>query len=1227
MAFFVAGRTAVNMGTPPFVATATAKKQQMMGLQTSSSEKRSLYRHSRISGFSAVRPARSGSFSDFSSSGSSLSSSSGAAVHHVIAGISSAAATAVGVATASAASASQAESSAAQDPLSVEALRASRRFDLLASSSDSFSSRSDGSMSPISRSRRFDWLVEAASVDGSDEELDLDHHDGSQELMSGEPEGSSGSAVFDVQNRRDDAGVPTGASNAAALADSGNDTEDMVAGTARDSEIGECTDPSLEEVLPSVPRQAKATSPNEASSTVVPGEHVASSEGSGTRQAGVDQSSSRGGNASTKASESSQFASTKPRSSSDGGKNAFEYGSGRFFSAGDYEDRPRSPGGSDEAAKSNDDDDEDDWKPVLGRREAAAEKKKEAAAAKRRQQEAAAAVRSQAKASATPTPPRASAPAAKLESQEVQELAAAALASQLKGDDRVSDEGEDDDGDEVSAESAATSANAAAAVGREQCGEVNDENGTRSSSGTLKTSTRPVALSVAKKDAAAASSAVEPNGATAAAASESAGTTEPTRPALRNLPQPTTSGAGSNEGPRTAKASAKVSSKASSRGQAGAGSGAAAAGGSEKGTQRQGRHGDAAAHYSSSSGAGFTNGNGYNELSHYPSDLDAFAAAQQQQQQHVANVAAALTTDITDFVAWVDAQRAAQASARKENMTRVRAAAVAALGCSDSHSGDGHASNVNALDEASHEFEEKVDTSAATAGLHPSRRDSSSNNEAAAANETAEDDDDFALVEYGSTALGLSLPDSDLDLVLVLSPHAAHQLANQTSAVTTASSSSSSTPPELHAGASSNKSSSADGTPSDAANRQAAVAAAETATPPETTPEPPPALMKAPTSSTPGTPERAPFTPAANLDLDEDPTAWPAEVRRAVQLACLDRVAEQLATQDWVTNLSVVRTAGVPVVRFLGMGGLRLDLSADLRTLHADQNDLNVNVYSAMDSVPNESKKNDAPLLGASSQQQVTVPGAHRRLGHQGLRTKAYVAGRLGLADANTSSHSHSDGAGLSRRRRSPSGTRRRRRPPSRGHPSLRALTLVVKQLLADHGLSDKASGGLSGYGCFLVVDCFLVWHARTMRQLQRGEQPGWLGDDVASDSDDDFHDDGNGQSDGEQEACSLGWLLLAFLEQHATLVDCRRLAFTPRGYVRRTDGDTEELPPAMVVADPAAAAAGGHKQSAGNVARGLYRLSHLEGVLGLAWQCLGRGDGLAAVLTSRPVPQCRHLQ
>jgi hypothetical protein len=282
------------------------------------------------------------------------------------------------------------------------------------------------------------------------------------------------------------------------------------------------------------------------------------------------------------------------------------------------------------------------------------------------------------------------------------------------------------------------------------------------------------------------------------------------------------------------------------------------------------------------------------------------------------------------------------------------------------------------------------------------------------------------------------------------------------------------------------------------------------------------------------------------------------------------------------------------VVRFLGVGGLRVDLSADLRDL---------NRRDAPAAPP--------PAVAAAS----ALPAAVRRFGHQGLRTKAYVAGRLGSASRGQQSGlSGSEAAG----RRSPCAS-------LRGHKGLRALTLVVKQLLADHGLGDKASGGLSGYGCFLVVDCFLVWHARTVRQLRRGQQPGWLGDDDggdgASDSDGES-DDGSGEA-----ACSLGWLLLAFLEQHASLVDCRRLAFTPRGYARRTDGDPSGAPPhAMVVTDPAAAV-GDARSGAGNVARGLYRLSHLQGVLALAWQSLGRGDGLAAVLTTRPVPKRRNAQ
>ena len=1219
MAFFVAGRTAVNMGTPPFVATATAKKQQMMGLQTSSAEKRSLYRHSRISGFSAVRPTRSGSFSDYSSA-SSLSSS-GAAVHHVITGISSAATTAAGVVAASAASASQSESAAAQDPLSVEALRASRRFDLLASSSDSvhsFTSRSDGSMSPISRSRRFDWLVEAASMDGSDDELDLDHHDVSQEAISNEPDGMSGTAGYNAQKRRDDAYVPTGSSPSAALTDGDeNGAEDAAALGPRDGESGENFGLSSDEGVSPVVRDAKAATPNMASATVATGEHMFPD--SRTSRGGVHQPSSEVGNGNAKMSEGSQPASSKPRSSSGGGKSAFEYGSGRFFSAGDYEASDRaSSQNSDEAGKSNDD---DEWKPVLGRREAAAEKKREAAAAKRRQQEAAAAART----ATPPAPtPHSSAPAAKVGPQEVHEPAGAA---QLHGDDRTSEEGEDEEGDEVATELAVATI------------EGDDENGSNGSSSSSSSSvalkkSRPVALSVAKNEPRANSSANEPKR-TAALASDTVDSTDPTRPALRTLAQPTTGVAG-NENPRTSKA--KASSKATSRGNAGATTAGAATAGSEKeGSQKHGRGGESAGNYSSSGAEAFTTG-GY-DASPYASDLDAFAAAQQQQQQqHMAAVTAALTSEITDFVAWVDAQRAAQAAARSENMQRVRAAAASALGCA-SHSEECHMSNKNSLDETSHELE-KQETSTTAAELHPRRRRSHSSEAGANEHTTNYDEDGFSLVEYGSTALGLSLPDSDLDLVLVLSPHTARQLASTSAAAATAAASSPSSsvaPPELHGRADSSSSSRlADSASSDVATREAAVAAV--ATPPETTPEPTPLPVKAPPSSSSSS-----VPSAASVDFDEDPAAWPADVRRSVQLACLDMVAEQLATQDWVTNLSVVRAAGVPVVRFLGLGGLRLDLSADLRPLRADQNG---NFSAGVSSASNESKHDDNLRSGAESSHEVR--GAHRlRLGHQGLRTKAYVAGRLGLTcspDSASSSSSRNDTDALSKsssiskttsdattassRRRSSAGVVGRRRRPSRGHPSLRALTLVVKQLLADHGLSDKASGGLSGYGCFLVVDCFLVWHARTMRKLQRGEQPSWLGDDVASDSDEEFDDD-DGRRDGEEveEGCSLGWLLLAFLEQHATLVDCRRLAFTPKGYMRRTDGDNEALPPAMVVTDPAAASVAGQKQAVGNVARGLYRLSHLEGVLGLAWQCLGRGDGLAAVLTSRPVPQCRHLQ
>jgi len=364
-------------------------------------------------------------------------------------------------------------------------------------------------------------------------------------------------------------------------------------------------------------------------------------------------------------------------------------------------------------------------------------------------------------------------------------------------------------------------------------------------------------------------------------------------------------------------------------------------------------------------------------------------------------------------------------------------------------------------------------------------------------------------------------------------------------------------------------------------------------------------------------------------------------------------VAVQLETAAWVRNLTFIKTAQVPVLKYVGVGGLRVDLSC----------------------------------LGSS---------------HQGLRTHGYLTQEVSA------------------------------------RPALRSLVVVLKQLLRDHGLDDNARGGLSSFGLFVVVRCFLAWHEAMLAQMQMqmqmqnsflaggggggsgggsavggdegrvgldrkqrggrsrgskgahknkqqalsrwGEEGGvaaasqeggsWSGElagawsqgpppspgtperkrqvggveqspppssttTTAAEAEAAVGgDEGGGGSefvaaveDGEK---SVGWLLLAFLEQHATQLDYGCLAFTVQGYAPRMAAglleqqhglgaaqlaDFDSADP-MVVVDPFDLVSGR------NVARGLYRLSLLRGVLRNAHESLSqRGARLASLVNTRPPP------
>mmetsp|Transcript_9625 Transcript_9625/g.12633 ORF Transcript_9625/g.12633 Transcript_9625/m.12633 type:complete len:655 (+) Transcript_9625:28-1992(+) len=214
---------------------------------------------------------------------------------------------------------------------------------------------------------------------------------------------------------------------------------------------------------------------------------------------------------------------------------------------------------------------------------------------------------------------------------------------------------------------------------------------------------------------------------------------------------------------------------------------------------------------------------------------------------------------------------------------------------------------------------------------------------------------------------------------------------------------------------------------------------------------------------------------------------------RNQQLDYLEKVYEALSVETWVQHLTFVKTAGIPVIKFKGIGERPIDLSC----------------------------------LG---------------LHHHGLRTQHLLQDQLSAK------------------------------------PHLRALVLVLKQLVKDHELT--ASGGISSYALFLVTACFLSWHHLMMQNMDTSH-------------------------------VSLGWILLAFLEQHSAVLDYRALVFTVNGYEPRTMDWAHFSQDIMAVLDPF--------DDQRNVTRGLYRVSHFTGTLRTSWMALNKGESLSSILNTRP--------
>jgi hypothetical protein len=490
-----------------------------------------------------------------------------------------------------------------------------------------------------------------------------------------------------------------------------------------------------------------------------------------------------------------------------------------------------------------------------------------------------------------------------------------------------------------------------------------------------------------------------------------------------------------------------------------------------------------------------------------------------------------------------------------------------------------------------------------------------------------------SLKEYGSTAYGLALPDSDLDYVLVVTTNNNHNNNRDTnnrdnnhlpsrggeyvegrddvegvgSEVSGCTLCSSNTDSSSSTGSRSSSRSSS----KDSHQNGATTAAASSTT----------------TSST--------STSSSNNTSNNNGY----QLSRAKQLEYLGLVAAKLSSCSWVSNMTYISTAGVPVIKYVGVGGRHVDVSC----------------------------------MGSS---------------HQGLRTHAFLTSEV------------------------------------KARPCLRPLVLVLKQLLRDHELDEKARGGLSSFGLFVVVRCFLAWHEAMLEQMklfrtqqqqqqlqqqhqqqlqlqqqqlqqqqlqQKGggkQQKGGrrnnnksknkgssgdlvgLGSEAVGDelgggggvgSAAEVWDGERGQDgivgDEDDDDKSVGWLLLAFLEQHATQLDYRQLAFTVHGYAQRFDTTTSPSPSEPQPQHPSPSSSSGgfggndeqqqqHQQQSSsvvtptpygdqamvvvdpfdaagrNIARGLYRLSLLEGVLRAAHQGLSqRGARLESLVNTRPPP------
>lgn len=150
-----------------------------------------------------------------------------------------------------------------------------------------------------------------------------------------------------------------------------------------------------------------------------------------------------------------------------------------------------------------------------------------------------------------------------------------------------------------------------------------------------------------------------------------------------------------------------------------------------------------------------------------------------------------------------------------------------------------------------------------------------------------------------------------------------------------------------------------------------------------------------------------------------------------------------------------------------------------------------------------------------------------------------------------------------------------------RDKPHLRSIVLMLKQLVKDHGVGDKASGGLSSYAIFIITSCFLSWHIEMTQ-------------------------------DAGNQSFSIGWMLLAFLEQHASLLHYPSLIFTVNGYEARTEEWSQFEYDLMAVSDP--------YDLERNVTRGFYRLSKFQQVLNNLWTGLSHGQRLGSLLTVHPV-------